>query len=325
MKNIFLYCTVFILIGFGACSPKTATQAAKESISLVPTEKSLLWKISGKELTQPSYLYGTIHMINKDDFFMTDSTLAVFDRAKKIVFEIDMSEMSDMSVLMGMMGKVMMNDGSTLSGLLEPDDYKLVSDHFSKMGLPMMMLDRIKPMFLSAMTSGDFDFSNPSPSGMGERIKSYEMEFMEMATEDNKPVAGLETIEYQLSVFDSIPYKEQAEMLVDGIKGGGEGGEDELEKITKFYKEQDIVSMQSMFKSEEGGLGKYEDIFLKNRNQNWIPVIEKMSLEGTIFYAVGAGHLGGKNGVIALLRKAGYTVDAVMSKPVKVLTGGTRL
>lgn len=329
MKNLFFYCFVVLATCLMACSPKTATQLTPTSATAatsvgVPTEKSLLWKISGKDFTKPSYLYGTIHMIAKDDFFLTDSTLAVFDRADKVVFEIDMNEMSDMGALMGMMGKIMMNDGSTLSGLLSAADYQLVSDHFSKMGLPMMMLDRIKPMFLSAMTEGDFDLSNPG-GGLNGDIKSYEMEFMEMAKEDKKPIAGLETIEYQLSVFDSIPYKEQANMLVDGIKNKGEAGADELSKITKLYKDQDIVAMQSMFEGEESGLGKYEDIFLKNRNQNWIPVMEEMSKTGTVFYAVGAGHLGGKNGVIALLRKAGYQVTPIMSKPASILKGGTRL
>lgn len=324
MKKIFSnslipYFFLLVLI-ISACSPKTTQKTMAEQVSLVPTEKSLLWKIEGKDLVQPSYLYGTIHMIDKEDFFLTDSTVAVFDRMQQVVFEINMEDMSDMSAMMGMIGKIMMEDGTTLKDLLSKEDYKMVSDHFADLGLPMMMLERIKPMFLSAMSGGDFDFTNPSPGGaMGENIKSYEMEFMEMAKADEKNMGGLETIEYQMSVFDSIPYTDQAAMLVTSIRGGEEEGEDELSKMAEIYKQQDIAGMQQMFKSDVNGIGKYEDIFLKNRNQNWIPIIGKMAKEQPTFFAVGAGHLGGEFGVIALLRKAGYKVSPIMSTPLKEL------
>ncbi len=320
MKKIAIPYFFLLLLILAACSPKTTEKVVTETIVPVPTEKSLLWKIAGKDLTQPSYLYGTIHMIDKKDFFLTDSTVAVFDRMDQVVFEINMEDMSDMSAMMGMIGKIMMDDGTTLRDLLSKEDYKMVSDHFSGLGLPMMMLERIKPMFLSAMAGGDFDFTSPSPGGgMGEDIKSYEMEFMEMATADEKKMGGLETIEYQMSVFDSIPYTDQAAMLVTSIRGGESGDEDELSKMTEVYKQQDIAGMQQMFKSDVNGIGKYEDIFLKNRNQNWIPIMAEMAKEQPTFFAVGAGHLGGEFGVIALLRQAGYEVTPVMSTPLKEL------
>ncbi len=320
MKKLAIPYFFLLLLILAACSPKTTEKVVTETIVPVPTEKSLLWKIAGKDLTQPSYLYGTIHMIDKKDFFLTDSTVAVFDRMDQIIFEINMEDMSDMSAMMGMIGKIMMDDGTTLRDLLSKEDYKMVSDHFSGLGLPMMMLERIKPMFLSAMAGGDFDFTSPSPGGgMGEDIKSYEMEFMEMATADEKKMGGLETIEYQMSVFDSIPYTDQAAMLVTSIRGGESGDEDELSKMTEVYKQQDIAGMQQMFKSDVNGIGKYEDIFLKNRNQNWIPIMAEMAKEQPTFFAVGAGHLGGEFGVIALLRQAGYEVTPVMSTPLKEL------
>jgi len=320
MKKITFSYFFFLLLIISACSPKTSEKVVNKSISFVPTEKSLLWKIEGNDLTTPSYLYGTIHMIDKKDFFLTDSTVAVFDRMEQVVFEINMEDMSDMSAMMGMIGKIMMEDGTTLRDLLSKEDYKLVSDHFSDLGLPMMMLERIKPMFLSAMSGGDFDFTSPSPGGgMGDDIKSYEMEFMEMATAEEKMMGGLETIEYQMSVFDSIPYTDQAAMLITSIRGGEVEGEDELSKMTEIYKQQDIAGMQQMFKSDINGIGKYEDIFLKNRNKNWIPIMTQMAKEHPTFFAVGAGHLGGEYGVITLLRKAGYEVSPVMSRPLKKL------
>ena len=199
-----------------------------------------------------------------------------------------------------------MANGTTLRDLLSTADYKLVDDHFSQMGLPMYLLDRVKPMFLAMMASGDLS-GGDLQSG---EIKSYEMEFMEMAKAKSKTVGGLETLAYQMSVFDSIPYTEQATMLVEAIKTGAEGG-DEFDEMIRLYKSQDIVQMAKMFETEPGSDSKFESVLLADRNQNWIPIMEKLMSEKATFFAVGAGHLAGEEGVIALMRKAGYSMRPV--------------
>ena len=279
----------------------------KKADSLAPTadENSLLWEISGKELEKASYLYGTIHMIAKEDYFLTDMTKETFKKSEQVAFEIDMNKMNDMSIMFSLIGQVMMKDGVSLKDLLNEEDYKLVKEHFTELGLPMFMLEKVKPMFLASFASGDLgDTGSDMASG---EIVSYEMEFMEMAKKQEKEMDGLETIEYQMSVFDSIPYEDQAKMLVESIRSEVVG-DSQFDEMVEMYKNQDLSGMQDMFAADEEGIGKYEDIFLKNRNQNWIPVMEKMMKVKSTFFAVGAGHLGGSIGVIALLRAVGYKV-----------------
>ena len=294
--------------------PAQAAPASDEKpqASLAPTadDNSLLWEISGKDLETPSYLYGTIHMIGKDDFFLTDKTKETFGKSKKIVFEIDMNKMNDMSVMFSLIGQVMMKDGVGLKDLLSEEDYKLVSDHFTELGLPMFMFEKVKPMFLASMASGDMTGGGEGGGMASGDIVSYEMEFMEMAKSQEKEMDGLETIAYQMSVFDSIPYEDQAKMLVESISAETGGGS-EFEEMVEMYKKQDLTGMQEMFAADEDGIGKYEDVFLKNRNENWIPVMKEMMAAQPTFFAVGAGHLGGNIGVIALLRKSGYEVKAL--------------
>lgn len=272
-------------------------------------EKSLLWKIEGNDIAAPSYLYGTIHMINTEDYFLPDGTLSAIDASDQMVFEIDMNEMNDMSAIMGIMGQAFMKDGKTLSDLLSAEDYQLVSDHFKKIGLPLMMLERIKPAFLSVFAA-DMD-----PQGMQNgSIKSYEMEFFKMAEETSKPVAGLETIEYQMSVFDQIPYEDQAQMLIDAIKSG-DSGADQFKQMVEIYKAQDIQGMISMFEEDETmSSGNNNDLLLVQRNKNWIPIMSEMMKTQKVFFAVGAGHLAGKDGVVHLLRKAGYKLTPMNTK-----------
>lgn len=281
-------------------------------ISYAPTDedKSLLWEISGADLKVPSFLFGTIHMINKSDFFLTESTKTALSSTKKITFEINMEDMGNIATLMPVMMKMFMADGQTLKDLYTEEEYKLVKAHFEKLGLPLTFLGRIKPMFLSMMASEDaMSMQNSTQSG---EIVSYEMELMKLAQEEEKAVDGLETAEFQMSLFDSIPYDVQAQMLMATIESNDTTSESsQLEEMVKMYKDQDIQGMQRMVKGDEGGISEYEELLLLRRNRNWIPVMETMMADNATFFAVGAGHLGGEEGVIALLRKAGYTVRPI--------------
>lgn len=263
-------------------------------------ENSLLWEISHPNLSSSSYLFGTIHLIGAEDFFLTQATKEAFDASDKIVFEINLEDMMNMSGQISMLTKAFMSDGMTLKKLLSPEDYKLVGEHFNNQGIPLLLFERIKPLFLSAMVQGGGGL-NP------EEMKSYEMEFYDMAKAARKPMAGLETAEYQMSMFDSIPYKVQATMLVEAIKASGSDS-DELQKMTDMYKSQNIDGMHSAFLDEDSELFGYEELLLNQRNRNWIPVMADMMRRQTVFFAVGAGHLGGPEGVVELLRREGYTL-----------------
>jgi hypothetical protein len=304
MKNLIAF-LLFLLVFSAPMFSQAEVEQATERVATAVSENSLLWRISNHGLSAPSYLYGTIHMIAKDDFFLTDSTRAFIERAKQVTFEIDMEDMNDIMTQLSLLMDAMMDNGATLKDFLTEDDYKIVKAHFDKMGLPLMFLERMKPMFLTVFTGMDM---SPQAMSSGEMV-SYEMEIMKIAQGQSKEIEGLETAKYQMSMFDSIPYQAQADMLVESIKSEN-AGEEEFAKMVELYKKQDIAGMSAMM-DEDNGIGEYEDLLLVQRNKNWIPVMGKMMAERPTFFAVGAGHLGGKNGVVALLRKEGYTVQPV--------------
>ncbi|MFT4667645.1 MAG: hypothetical protein ACI9XB_004617, partial [Gammaproteobacteria bacterium] len=216
---------------------KNVLKPKKEVSPYAPTaaENALLWSISGKELKDTSYLYGTIHMIERKDFIMTDYTTAAFNKSGQVAFEIDMNRMNDFSVIFSLLGQVMMKDGITLDKLLSAEDYKIVKNHFETMGLPMFMLRKVKPLFLSTMASGDMMGGGDPSDSTSADIVSYEMEFMDMAKSQEKKIFGLETIEYQMSVFDSIPYQDQANMLMESLKAETSGS-NEFDFMVELYK-----------------------------------------------------------------------------------------
>lgn len=302
MKN-FAILIVSLILGAIGCKPaEKAVTYTPESI--IPTEKSLAWKISGKGLKKPSYLYGTIHMIPKNEFELPGAIREGLDNVERVTFEIDMKEMTNIVSQMGLITKSFMAGGKTLKDLLNAEDYALVKAKMAEKGLPGGMFERMKPMFLSTL------FSSEEEEGGAENITSVEMELYKMSKRRKLESDGLETAAYQMAVFDSIPYTVQAKMLVDGLRSMDsiDTGASQLDDMLRMYREQDITAMQAMI-GEDSGMGQYEDILLKKRNQNWIPVMSRMMADKPTLFAVGAGHLGGEYGVVALLRRAGYRVE----------------
>lgn len=299
------------LVFLSAC--KTNEKAEQTALPSATTgvesssQNSLLWQVTGKGLQKPSFVFGTIHLISSEDYFLPEGTLSAIDASQKMVFEIDMKEMNDISSLMPLLSKAFMADGKTLKDVLSSEDYSLVKVHFEDLGLPLMFLERIKPMFLTVFASGDF---NPGDLQSG-KVKSYEMEFASIAEDSNKETGGLESIDYQIGIFDKIPDEVQANMLVEAIKSSDTEG-DQFKEMVAMYKSQDIESMYHMMKGD-ATIATYEDELLTTRNKNWIPLMTQMMSIKPTFFAVGAGHLGGPNGVIQLLKNEGYTLKPIKS------------
>ncbi|HEX6847083.1 MAG TPA: TraB/GumN family protein [Chitinophagaceae bacterium] len=287
---------VSMLVGFTAVRSQTTAK---------PLEKSLLWEISGNGLTRASYLYGTIHMICKDDASLGDSLVAVIQRSDRVYFEVDMDNLMEM--LTALKDFKMRND-TTLADLLSKEDYEKVKEYMESKSnlLPFSKLETYKPMLASSLLM---------ESGIGcEESVAMEQLIMEQAKKNGKRIEGLETMSYQASIFDSIPYKLQAEQLLKYVNDGGSTSEvdKQFEDMIEAYKAQDIEKLGEFVKEDETGLGNYEDILIYNRNRNWVKKLKTIMPEKALTIAVGAGHLAGENGLIKLLRKEGYTV-----KPVK--------
>ncbi len=268
------------------------------------SENTLLWKITGKGLKFASYLYGTIHVIPKKDFFITDSTLSALYQAESVAFEFNLKKEMRLLPQLRMMSKMRMKGDTSLDMLLNEEDFELVKLRLQAKRIPLRLINRIKPSFISDLVSsstGDLQSSETT---------SYEMEFLRRAKDANKKIDGLETAAYQMSVFDSIPYSVQAEMLIEELRNGSENSGKEYRKLVKIYKRQDLQALGRVM-GADGEMSPYNDVLLYNRNRNWIPVIERLSRKRKMFYAVGAGHLVGEKGVVALLRKQGYTLTPI--------------
>jgi hypothetical protein len=138
---------------------------------------------------------------------------------------------------------------------------------------------------------------------------------MEEAKSNKKDIKGLETMAYQAGIFDSIPYKMQAEQLVqyvDSSVSDNTAEAREFKELSDAYKSQDLDKLEELSNKSDVSVSNFSDLLLFNRNRNWVVKLKTILPGKSILVAVGAGHLPGEKGVINLLRKAGFIL-----KPVK--------
>lgn len=262
-------------------------------------DNGLLWKISGNGLAKPSYLYGTMHITC--DATLDKNILAALDATGQLYLELDMD---DPNMQTEMMGGIMMKDGVTMKSLASVEDYEIVNKFLQeKAGMSADMLGTFKPFMVSALLY---------PKMLDCPVQSYEQALMEISKKQNEEILGLETVSEQLTVFDAIPYKEQMDELVKSAKDNLVKDRKEIEEMIALYQKKDLNALlEFMDKSENKMMAGHNDVLLDNRNKNWIPKIEAVAKAKPTFFGVGAAHLAGENGVIKLLRKKGYKVEAV--------------
>ena len=270
------------------------------SINAQKLENSTLWKIEGNGLKKPSYIFGTIHITC--DATIEDDVKKALDETSQVVLEIDMD---DPSMQTKMMGGMYMKDGKKISDLVSKEDYAIIDSLITnEVGMPLKMVENIKPFFLIAMLY---------PKMLDCPMQSFEQELMAVATEQKEDINGLETIEDQMKVFDDIPYEDQVADLLKTAKDNLQKDRDMFTKMLDIYKDENIEALIAMMNDDESSsVNKHQDKLLINRNKNWIPKISEYAIEQPTFFGVGAGHLAGEFGVINLLREAGYTVSAIM-------------
>jgi uncharacterized protein YbaP (TraB family) len=270
--------------------------------ALGQSDKALLWKITGPDLSAPSYLFGTYHLLT-DNFFNTlTETAGPLKAAKGVVVEtiIDSARIANVAGIMVM-------PGQKISNLVTPADFKLVSDEVEQtMGVSLAQFDQMKPLTIALMITMGY-----AQKGNAETLARYAgkpMDYHIAATGkwQAKTVTQLETMEEQFKLlYDAFPVEEQARQLVALVKQKEFAATAQV-KLLELYLAKDMPGLHAYAESMPKDFGN-SDFLLKNRNERWMNVLPGLMKKEAQFIAVGALHLPGPHGLIALLRKAGYT------------------
>jgi len=263
------------------------------------SQAQLLYQISGNGLTEASYLYGTIHILPKDKFELSNSLKRAFDASTTIAMEVDLDMSGAEKIALAQ--KVMLPDGKTLKDFMAAQDYLQLKayciDSLQWSESKFERSSKLKPMFFSSVLIQE-NMSN---------MASYEMEFNKMAKKKKKETIGLETIEFQLGLFDQLPMQTQVDMLKQDYKSDMKS----YDTLLACYLREDLETLGKLMAEETSAYPEFNELLLVQRNKSWIaPMRAQMQKEST-FFGVGAAHLSGPDGVVALLRAQGFTVTAI--------------
>jgi len=268
-------------------------------------QAQLLWRVTGNGLKQPSYLFGTYHILKDSYLNQNQKVKKAYEAAEGVVVEttIDSSAMLQMA----MRGLML---GNSLTKLISEADYKLVNDEFKRAtGMDLGLFNQMKPIVTATMLSMAYTEkeSDTLKSFTGQPLDLY---FATEGKKRGKTVTALETMDEQMGfLFDHDPVEKQAEQLVKMVKD-----RDDMRKasvsLTKMYLKEDLNGLWKL--GEQFG-DSYGDLtyLVDERNANWMKRLPNLMAARPTFVAVGALHLPGPKGVIELLRKQGFKVEPV--------------
>ncbi|MBN2214965.1 MAG: TraB/GumN family protein [Bacteroidales bacterium] len=275
---------LFPVFGFVAIKSSPAT-----------AQDALLWKISGKEIRDTSYIYGTIHLRDKRVFAFADTVLCYMDLCDMLVLELDLNPLN----LLQYTHLMMLPADSTLYDVFQPDDLAVIRETVKKTtGLDFAALEKLKPVILFSLVmqhqmKGDMSFT----------LDEY---LYQKGVERGKEIVGLETFEQQLRLLETIPLEIITGYLKDPLKD-----KKELELMICKYLESDIDELLLIMQKDETMVALKRE-FLDNRNRKMAENIDELIHDNSILVAVGAGHLAGNDGLINLLIQRGYNVEPVL-------------
>ncbi len=274
-------------------SNSTFAQIKKEAA--VTNEKSLLWEVSGNGLAKPSYLYGTIHMICGNDYFLSEKTKKAFNTTESLFLEINLSDPNEL----GFMQKAAMGT--------EPLSKKLTTKQLSDLdvilrkntGMTIQQVDNFSMLTVMSLIS--------MKSFGCENLKFYEMEFIGLAKESKKSIGGLETIEAQIQFLNKAYSDDEMITMLQ------ETNVEETTKMVQNYVKENLPELYKEVTTPKLMNENSKKWMLEVRNANWAVKMPDIMKSQSTFFAVGAAHLLGEDGLIDLLRKAGYSVKPVLN------------
>lgn len=259
-----------------------------------------LWKVADEDTT--IYMFGTVHVLPNETEWLNAPIQNALDASDEFVTEIDIAAAAAAGP--DMVKAASLPEGQTLRSLLKPEDKAAYEAAMTGLGVPVAAFDQFEPWF-AAMNMGMIPLLQK-----GYNPESGVEQVLTTSVGDGKKKAALETFAYQIELFDGLPIPNQAAYLrqvVDAIPKTAET----VDTMVAEWLEGDADALGKILNESMGDANLYER-FLTNRNANWADWIDwRLDQPGTVFMAVGAGHLAGEGSVQDKLAERGFEVTRV--------------
>jgi uncharacterized protein YbaP (TraB family) len=274
--------------------------AAQRATSAQP--RNFLWKASQGE--RVVYLVGSVHLLSKDYYPLNPALETAFKECDLLVEEVDLAELLAVESQLQMLTRGLLPSGQSLETVITPATFALVSQRVGALGLPIEPLKRFKPWAL-ALTLLGLEWQS---AGFDAEL-GLDKHFYDRAQAEGKQVQGLETVEYQISRFDGMSMDEQDRLLSSTLKGL-ETEKASVTALADAWKAGDVPTVERIVLRDLRQEPRMYERLLVERNRAWLPKIDALfSRTGRAFVVVGAAHLVGPDGLLALLKAKGYAVE----------------
>ncbi|MEZ5937914.1 MAG: TraB/GumN family protein [Hyphomonadaceae bacterium] len=320
----FLAAAALAGLGLVACTPKeaadtpdateqasapsgpNAAETPSDTAATAPIEAGgpALW-LTGDADTK-IYLLGTVHVLPPDLEWRTDKIDRALGEAKAVYFETDV-EPNEAEMLPVLTRLGIYPPGQTLSSRLTEEQRTTLATATKDLGIPLAGLDVMRP-WLAAVSISDRVIVNAGYSSES----GVERKLMPDARAAGKEIRKFETIEEQLRIFADLPEEVQIKYLMSCVEDIG--SEQEISDLVAAWASGDTDLLEELMIVEDmGETPEIYDAMLVKRNANWTREIQKLTTSetGTLFVAVGAAHLVGKDSVVAMLTDKGVSVSRV--------------
>jgi uncharacterized protein YbaP (TraB family) len=260
------------------------------------------WRVHGRNGGDVTLL-GSMHVLRPSDYPLPTAVNALVDGADGIVMEIDLDDV-DAAAQQRMIVEAMLPQGTVLRDVVDDDVYALVERQMGELGLDLKALEHFEPWFL-AITALDVGMRR-----IGfQPERGIEQYVLGRARASGKEITGLETLEFQIGLFDTLPPEQQQALLEQTLAELDEGTA-VLDKMVTAWRAGELESLSAELVDEFGDFpGLYEKL-VTNRNNAWVPKLEGMLGDGRHhLVVVGALHLVGPDNVIDLLKKRGHEIE----------------
>jgi uncharacterized protein len=249
------------------------------------------------------YLVGSVHLLSKDFYPLSPALESAYKDSSLLVEEVDMGEMLSADAQMRLLSRGMLPAGQSLDKVVSAPTHAAVTKKLSELGVPIAPLELLKP-WMAALTLDALEWQK---AGFDPDL-GLDKHFYDSARTDSKPVQGLETLQYQLSIFDDMTMDQQDHMLSETLK---ELDTEQASVLTmaNAWKAGDMAEMERIVLPDLRGDPMMYQRLLVARNTAWLPKIEALfARPQPSLVVVGAAHLIGPDGLLQMLRAKGYSV-----------------
>ncbi|WP_394728131.1 TraB/GumN family protein [Altererythrobacter sp. GH1-8] len=260
-----------------------------------------LWSVADEDTT--IYLFGTIHALPQEVVWMDEDITSALTASDTLVTEVNLAEMAGPKMIQIIQSTALLPPGTTLRSLFNAEQTQTFEAAMQQLQVPTQAFDQFEPWYAALMmTMLPLMQQGYSPDSGVEEV------LIKAAGEIEKD--ALETIEFQLGLFDQLPQDKQVEFLIEAAENVDEI-KPQLDAMVTEWLEGDADGLAKLMNESLNDDALAESV-LFHRNRNWAEWIEnRLDSPGTVFIAVGAGHLAGEKSVQDYLQQRGLTVNRV--------------